>query len=299
MRTRSLFVLSLVFSLTACGSKDDDGASDSWEDADGEEDNDTNTGATDGGGDDGGDDGGTTGGGGTPGGIDPNDPMSAALYGSLIDEGGNPIDAADVKLCTQYQCKTATPNESGAFEFVDIEGALYALEIEGEAADSAIVMTFIDLAMEEVRSIETPIVIPTYRTSASLGSTSTIVVDGGLNVSADGNYTLPFGTNLEEQLSGVKMDPTTAGLPVDGFDGEVVGLWYLGTWNTEVDPAWPFSVDALEGVEAGDSLKVITGDYLGNNWVEEGTATVEDDGSVSSDPGTGLSFLSTLVLIKE
>lgn len=295
MSIRSLLVLSVAFSFTACGGKGD-GSSDSWDNEGEASDNNTEAGTSDGGGDDGG---GDDSDGGSDGPIDPNDPMSAALYGTLIDETGNPLDGADVQLCTPYQCKTGTPDESGTFAFEDIEGALYALEIKGEATDSAVVMTFIDLEMAEVRTIETPIVIPTYRTSTSLGSTTTIAVDGGLNVAADGNYTLPFGSDVEEALSGVKMDPATAGLPIDGFDGEVVGLWYLGTWNTEVDPAWSFSVDSLDGVEAGESLKVLTGDYVGNNWVEEGSATVQEDGSVSSDAGTGLSFLSTLVLIKE
>ena len=127
----------------------------------------------------------------------------------------------------------------------------------------------------------------------------TVTVDGGLNVSVDANYTLPFGTDMDDILKGVKMEPASAGLPLDGLDGELVGLWYLGTWNTEVDPAWAFSIDSLEGVAAGDTLKVITGDYLGNVWIEEGTATVAEDGSISSDAGTGISFLSTLLLIKE
>ena len=292
MRINPFLVLSLVLTIAACGSKDDDGDSGSWEAAEGD-------GGSGGGGDEGGTaDGGTEGGGGE-GGVDPNDPMTAALYGSIVDEAGNAMGDADIKLCTPLQCKTAVPDSEGNFEFVNIEGALFALEIEGEADDSAVILTFIDLQMEEVRTIEAPIVIPTYRSSDNLGSTATIAVDGGLNISADPNYTLPFGTDMEDKLSGVKMDPTTAGLPIDGLDGEVVGLWYLGTWNTEVDPAWPFSIETLEGVAAGETLKVVTGDYLGNVWIEEGTATVGEGGSVTSDAGTGLSFLSTLLLIKE
>ena len=43
----------------------------------------------------------------------------------------------------------------------------------------------------------------------------------------------------------------------------------------------------------------MTGDYFGVSWVNEGTATVGPDGSITSDPGMGMSFLSTLVLIRE
>ena len=294
MRINPFLILTLVLTITACETKDDDGDSGSWEATGSDDDGSGGSGDTDGGTADGGTDGG-----GTEGGIDSNDPMTAALYGSIIDEAGVAIGEADIKLCTPLQCKTTTPDASGNFEFVNIEGALFALEIKGETENSAVILTFIDLAMEETRTIDTPIVIPTYRSSGTLGSTTTIAVDGGLNVSADANYTLPFGTGMEDKLSGVKMDPATAGLPVEGLGGEVVGLWYLGTWNTEVDPAWSFSIDTLEGVSAGDSLKVVTGDYLGNTWVQEGTATVGADGSVTSDGDTGLSFLSTLLFIKE
>jgi len=253
--------------------------------------------------DDGGSGGGGTTGGGTDAGGDEgsDDPMTAALYGSLIDEAGTAMSSADVKLCTSLQCKTTEPDANGDFSFVDIEGAYFALEVKGNQADSATIMTFIELDMEEVDTIDTPIMVPSFNSSADLGTTTTIAVDGGLNIdaTADG-YTLPFGTTVEEKLKGVKMaNIPAAGLPMDEVQGEVVGLWYLGTWDTAIDPAWSFTIDSLEGVAEGDTLKVLTGDYLGVSWVEEGTATVGADGSVTADANTGISFLSTLVLIKE
>lgn len=286
MRIRPYLVLSLALTLTACGTKDDDGDS-GFSDAGSAE---TTGGTSDGGSDGGGEEGG---------GDDSSDPMTAALYGSIIDESGIAIGAADIKLCTLVQCKTAVSNSEGSFEFVNIEGAYFALEIKGTAENSAVTLTFIDLAMEESRTIDTPIVIPTYQTTDDLGSTASIAVHGGLTISADPNYTLPLGAAGKDYLTGVKMDPATAGLPIEDLEGEVVGLWYLGTYNTNVDPGWSFSIDSLEGVAAGDSLRVVTGDYSGNTWIEEGTATVNEGGSVTSDAGTGLSFLSTLLLIKD
>jgi len=225
--------------------------------------------------------------------------MTAALYGSLIDASGASVSEADIKLCTSLQCKTAWPDSSGNFEFVDIESATFALEVKGEWEESATIMTFIELDMAEVHTIETPIVLPSFASSADLGSTTTITVDGGLNISVTPDYTLPFGTSVEDKLKGIKMNPATAGLPMDEVGGELVGLWYLGTWDTAIDPAWSFSIDTLAGVEPGERLKVMTGDYLGVSWVDEGTATVQWDGSVTADMGTGISFLSTLVFIRE
>lgn len=295
MRINPFLVLTLTLSIAACGSKSDDDDNDSGfednTDADGTgSDGGTDDGGTDGGADDGGD--------------DSSDPMTAALYGSIVNENGAAMTAADVKLCTALQCKTAEPDGEGNFEFVDIEGATFALEVKGEASDSATIMTFIELPSETVRTIETPIVVPTFKSTNALGSTTTIEVDGGLNISANSNYELPFGTEVEESLKGVKMDADTAGLPLDGIEGEVVGLWYLGTWDTKIDPGWSFTIDGLtvsemEDVAAGDSLTVLTGDYFGVSWVNEGTATVGEGGEVTSDAGTGISNLSTLILIKE
>jgi hypothetical protein len=277
--------LAVLMSLAACSTKEDtnDTGTEEVTDDGGGDDGSADDGGADGGGDDG-----------------PTDPMTAALYGSLVDGNGNVLTTADIKLCTALQCKTAEPDETGAFEFVDIEGATFAFEVKGHQDNSATIMTFIELDMEEVLTIEEPVKVPTFVSSADLGSTNTITVDGGLNISATASgYTLPFGTEVEEKLKGVQMDPTTAGLPMGDVSGEVVGLWYLGTWDTAIDPAWTFTIDALDGVEAGDTLKVMSGDYFGVTWIDEGTATVGDDGAVTADAGTGISFLSTLVLIKE
>jgi hypothetical protein len=87
-------------------------------------------------------------------------------------------------------------------------------------------------------------------------------------------------------------------LPVDNIQGEIVGLWYLGFWNTVLDPAWAISVAGLEGVSEGDVLQILTGDYLHVEWVDGGTLTVGSDGVATSDPGSGINFLSTLLVIK-
>jgi hypothetical protein len=291
MLSRSILSFATVFIFAACGEKSDtdfdsggeaaaDGGSGDNGNADGVGD--------DGGDDDGGDDG-------------PADPMTASISGTLVDQSGAPLTSADIKLCTQLQCKTTEPDESGAFAFPDIEGATFAFEVKGHAANSATIMTFIELEMEEVLTFDTPMMVPTFISSDDLGSTDTIEVDGGLKINVTPDYNLPFGTEVEEKLKGVKMDPTTAGLPLDDVSGEMVGLWYLGTWDIGADPAWTFTIDSgsLDGVEAGDTLKVMSGDYFGVSWVDEGTATVGEDGSVTADAGTGISFLSTLVLIKE
>ena len=285
MRMNTAIALTLALSIAACSGKDEDQDTGGDEVTDDGGDEETEEDNTDGGDDDGGD--------------DSSDPMTAALYGSIVDESGAVMTMAGVKLCTPLQCKTTEPDADGNFEFVDIEGATFALEVKGDHDGSATMMGFIELAMEEVRTLEAPIVVPDFRTSDNLGATRTVAVDGGLNISVDDGYEPPFGADVEEKLKGVKMaDPSTSGLPLDGIDGDVVALWYLGTWNTAVPGGWSFTIDSLDGVAEGDTLTVLTGDYFNSSWVNDGTATVGADGIVTADAGTGITFLSTLVLVK-
>jgi len=73
-------------------------------------------------------------------------------------------------------------------------------------------------------------------------------------------------------------------------------MWYLGTWNTTVDPAWSFRTTEDSGLEPGTELKIMAADYLGLQWIDGGTATVQGDGTIESNAGSGIPMLSTLVL---
>jgi hypothetical protein len=127
-----------------------------------------------------------------------------------------------------------------------------------------------------------------------------MVVAGNLIIDADPDgYTPPLGSTDEEmRLSGVSMDPATAGLPLASTQGQVFAMWYLGTWNTSVDPVWSFHTNEDSGLEPGTQLTILTADYLGLQWRNEGTATVMVDGTIASDDGSGISMLSTLVLVQ-
>ena len=287
MHNPTTLFLTLALSLAACGSKDSDddtGATEVIDDEGGEEaldESDNDEGGTDEGGD------------------DSSDPMTGTVSGSIVDEAGAVMNVANVKLCTPMLCRTTEPDNEGNFEFIELEEATFALEIKSDDENSATMMGFIDLSMEEARTLDEPIVVPNFRTSDNLGSTRTIAVDGGLNVSVDPGYEPPFGINVEEKIKGVHVvDPSTSGLPIDGIEGEIVGLWYLGTWNTLVPAGWSFTIDSLPGVAEGESLTVLTGDYASSSWVNEGTATVGADGSITADEGTGITFLSTFVLVR-
>jgi hypothetical protein len=227
--------------------------------------------------------------------------MTGSLSGKVVKGDGSPGTDVKVQLCTKLQCKPQTPDGEGNFLYTGLEGADFALEVLPQTEGDATTLTIITLEREEERVLETPIVVPEFVTDMTIGSAQTVSMEGGLSIEADpAGYNPPFGSDPGGTVvQGVHMDLETAGLPFGVHEGNVLGLWYLGYWNTSLDPAWSISVADLPGVEAGDVLKIVTADYLGVQWVDGGTMTVGADGVATTDEGSGIHFLSTLLIIKE
>jgi hypothetical protein len=138
-------------------------------------------------------------------------------------------------------------------------------------------------------------------TESNFSGSDTIDTQGlSLSVTEDG-YKAPFGQQGGPSVSAVRVDPTASGLPFDMIEGEVVGMWYLGPWSTELQPGWAFTATGLDSISAGDTVQVLSGDYFGFGWDIGGTVTASTDGevSLSSENCQGIHFLSTLLLVKQ
>ena len=99
-------------------------------------------------------------------------------------------------------------------------------------------------------------------------------------------------------MASVGVDPAESGLPVEGIEGTIVGQWYLGNFDSHVDPAWPFFVRSNLGQEDGTVLRIYAASYAGATWLEGGTATVSGD-VIESDEDSGIPLLSTLILVAD
>ncbi len=225
--------------------------------------------------------------------------MTAELHGRVVDASGAALSDAKVQLCSPLQCKPTEPDADGNFSYIGIEGDFFALEVIPKTEGMSTALGFLTIDMEEVVTLEDPVVVPAFATSETISAIGMVELDGGLSTMAvPSTYSPPLGTPSDDVIvESVRIDPAAVGMPLEGIDGSVVAAWYLGQWNSTTDPRWSISVAGLEGVEEGDTLKIMTADYITVEWVDGGTMTVGADGTATADDGSGIDFLTTLVLV--
>jgi hypothetical protein len=153
---------------------------------------------------------------------------------------------------------------------------------------------------DEVRALSEDIVVPAFSAWYALDSAGTRTV-GRLTVATDPDGFSPAETSpsTDAYFAGVEVNPATSGLPMDGITGAVVAMYYLGNFESHVEPAWAFSVSGLTDLPEGTVLRILVADYDNLQWADAGTATVDASGTATSDAASGISILSTLLLVAE
>ncbi len=120
---------------------------------------------------------------------------------------------------------------------------------------------------------------------------------GSLFVAVDTDtLALPLGIN-DYILTGAFV-PDSFWPDLGSVDGELVGLWFMGPFNATFDPPASFSIQQDFGLEEGTELEILVADYLGADWASGGTATVQADGSIVNDSGSGIAFTTAFALVK-
>ena len=162
--------------------------------------------------------------------------------------------------------------------------------------DHATPLTMITIGADDL-ILEEPVYVPEFSRTDDL-------VDGvfeagnGLEIKVVSEQFTPYFDG-DDYIAAVDVDPMESGLPLFGIDTDkIVGMWYLGAFDAEISPMWSFEVYET-GLPAGTTLKIMNASYSDRKWLDVGTATVADDGVLYTDADSGLSVLSTLILIEE
>jgi hypothetical protein len=205
-----------------------------------------------------------------------------------------------MRLC-HYTCKTQNTAADGTYTFTEAEAfnhTLAAVILGNE--DVAVPHAIVELSDMEVLDLTAPMVLPGWDTKDDLAAARTIS-GGDLSIDADPDA-MSFGAyspSFEPYVAIKRMDPAAVGLPWDTLPGAPVALWYLGTFDVTVSPAWPFTVNDDLGLPVGTTLQIWSTSNEDKVWIQTGTATVQEGGLIRSDDGSGLTKLTTMVLVAE
>ena len=231
------------------------------------------------------------------------DPDAASLTGTIAYADGSPITAGvQVRLCDTV-CLLGTLDGSGGFTFSKAGASTHAFEVVmlGQQETYGTPLAPIVLAPGEDRVLDATVRVYEFVDRTDMTTATTVSADGGLTITAFPTSMSPTvnSPSTDTYVASVRVDPSEAGLPIDGVEGTVVGQWYLGNFESTVDPAWAFEVANDFGLDAGTSLRIYGANYDEKAWVEGGTATVGDDGVTTSDSGSGIPMLTTLLLVAD
>ena len=157
-------------------------------------------------------------------------------------------------------------------------------------------LSFITIDEEDV-VLEESVLVPEFE---SLSDVVDGIFDAGngleINVISEG-FTPYMGG--EAILAAVPVDPEEVGLPINDLNpDQIVGMWYLGSFDADIYPSWSFQVKNTN-LPVGTSVKILNSSYSEKKWLDVGSATVGEDGILYSDVHSGIEILSSLLLLKE
>ena len=229
---------------------------------------------------------------------------TSEMTGELNFHDGTPFDGSSlvrVQMC-RGDCYMGIL-DGNKFTFPSLPDGTYAFDVVPLLGDGpreyATAIDFIDIDTSmETLALEASVTVYKFETMSDPLTNGAATLDGDLTVDVDPSGFTPREYYEDDQfLSSVRVNPVEAGLPLSTFPAkeDIVGMWQLGAFESEVAPAWGFQV-ANSGLEEGQQLRVYNASYKDVEWVEVGTATVDGNGTIVSDPGTGLQILSALVI---
>ena len=227
------------------------------------------------------------------------DAVGVRFEGKIVYPDGTLADSSNTRIhmCSEG-CKIAQWGENG---FCYSEGVLgpdiYSFKVVPFGLEShATTLSFVTIGEEDV-ILDDPIVVPEFTHFQDIED-GVFDAGNGLNIEVISEG-YEFNVDSGVQLTSVSVDPFNSGLPLNGLDtGSIVGMWYLGTFDVFISPVWSFEVHDT-GLPVGSTVKILSGSYSERKWVDEGTATVDEDGVLRTDLDSRISILSTLVLIEE
>jgi len=225
------------------------------------------------------------------------------LAGSLVDAAGGPLVDVVVTMCRGV-CKAERTDEDGAFVHAVAPGT-WSMEVTIEPGNKdstwSTPLAPVEIVLDETRTLEVALVVPELGPRVELVTAGPVPVGDGLVLHADpAGWEAPaLDPDAEPWVAAVGLDPSAAGLPMEGLEGEALGLWYVAPTDSHLATPWALEITNAWGLEPGAEAQAWVSDYSSQSWVSAGALHVSDDGSVLlSDDGGGLPVLGSVVLLR-
>ena len=225
---------------------------------------------------------------------------NAYLNGIVVWADGSAAEGLQMRLC-HSSCYVASSDADGVYEFPGVEASAYTLQavVTGDETYGT-PTTPITLEADTTRELGAW-VVPQFTTSETITGASEVELEGGLTVTADPDAVSrgTYSVSDEASVWSVRVEPDEAGILLEGIEGTVVGLWYLGNYDLQLEPAWSLGGVLELGLDAGTELQVWTASNADKGWSDNGVVTVGENGTLTQSEGVGLSQLTTLLLVQE
>ncbi|MCA9491799.1 MAG: hypothetical protein KC621_17830, partial [Myxococcales bacterium] len=222
---------------------------------------------------------------------------TAGMTGTISD-GAQNLAAVDLRLCRGLACRNGLTAADGTYTFGAIEVDWHSFEVVPPRGSSlATAFAPLRFETETVRTVDVELV-PAQTTSLP-GTSTELEVAPGLHLQlANGDLDPPTPFDpAPSAVTGAEV-PEAKWMPVDDVTGTVVGMWYLGPFDTPAasTAGVPVSFDDQWSLTEGATLRVYVGSYETSRWVDAGTVT-NTSGVLSGD--AALPLLSTVILVQE
>lgn len=232
---------------------------------------------------------------------DPCAPVDGAtgnrMEGQVIFEDGSSAQGhVRVQMCNEETCYVASWGENG---FCYPEGILrtgfnYSFDIVTTPTDDTIAtpLSFINITEDNTLiQLAQPVIVPQF-TNINTDIQGEMIFDAGNGL----NITIPESYS-ETSISSVSIDPIALGLPLNTIPAEnIVGAWYFGPFETHMET--PLSFEWNTTLDVGTELIIYNASYNDHEWVQVGTATVQEGAVAITNENSGISILSTMLILQ-
>jgi hypothetical protein len=227
-------------------------------------------------------------------------PGQGAFGGRVVDDEGSPLEDILVNLCAE-SCYAQRTDADGRWTH-ELPADRYSLELlEGDpsAPTRGWPLAPVTVVEGETHILEDDVLMPVLTHHHTIDTDRWLEVGEGLDLFVDPNtWTAPdlAPEDAEPWVAGVRVDPATAGLPLEGLEGTVVAMWYLAPLDTRPTGEWPVRLEGELGLAPGTEAALMVADYDARAWVAFSTVSVDEEGAVRT-ANSPLPVLSTVVLV--